>query len=61
MEPALPGRQRMAINTPASSRVHADAGILNLSRRLATVDVSLWQREETNLVAQATVGYALPG
>jgi uncharacterized protein (TIGR00369 family) len=42
-------------------RVFADARLLKLGRRLATVDVRLWQRDETWLVAQATVGYALPG
>ena len=41
--------------------VHAVARILKLGRRLATIDVRLWQRVETNLVAQATVGYAMPG
>jgi len=40
---------------------HADARLLKLGRRLATVDVQLWQDDEDNLVAQATVTYALPG
>lgn len=38
----------------------ADAHILKLGRRLATVDVRVWQRSEGRLVAQSTVGYALP-
>lgn len=40
---------------------HADARLLKLGRRLATVDVQLWQDKEDNLIAQATVTYALPG
>ena len=39
----------------------ADARLLKLGRRLATVDVVLWQDEETNIVAQSTVTYAIPG
>ncbi|HEX7871975.1 MAG TPA: PaaI family thioesterase [Sphingobium sp.] len=39
----------------------ADAVLLRLGRRLASVDVRLWQGSEDRLVAQATVGYALPG
>ena len=41
--------------------LHADARLLKLGRRLATVDVTLWQDDESNLVAQSTVTYALPG
>jgi uncharacterized protein (TIGR00369 family) len=41
--------------------VIADARLLKLGRRLASVDVRLWQRSEDRLVGQATVGYALPG
>ncbi|MDB5698979.1 MAG: thioesterase superfamily protein [Alphaproteobacteria bacterium] len=40
--------------------VIADARLLKLGRRLATVDVRLWQGDDERLVAQATVGYALP-
>ena len=40
--------------------LHADARLLKLGRRLATVDVTLWQDDEANLVAQSTVTYALP-
>jgi uncharacterized protein (TIGR00369 family) len=40
--------------------VFADARLLKLGRRLATVDVRLWQGAEDFLVAQASVGYALP-
>ena len=39
----------------------ADAHIVKLGRRLATVDVRLWQDDENALVAQSTVTYALPG
>lgn len=38
----------------------ADARLLKLGRRLATVDVRLWQEDEDRPVAQATVSYALP-
>lgn len=38
----------------------ADAHLMKLGRRLATVDVRIWQGAEDRLVAQATVGYALP-
>ncbi len=44
----------------AFATVHADARILKLGRRLATVDVRVWQESEANLVAQSTVGYAMP-
>lgn len=40
--------------------VMADATILKLGRRLATVDVRIWQRNADRIVAQSTVGYALP-
>lgn len=40
--------------------VMADARLLKLGRRLASIDVRLWQGTEDHLVAQATVGYALP-
>ena len=40
--------------------VHADAALLKLGRRLATVDVRIWQGEPENLAAQSTVTYALP-
>ena len=38
----------------------ADAHLLKLGRRLATVDVRIWQRTEERIIAQATVGYAMP-
>ncbi|MBX9644321.1 MAG: PaaI family thioesterase [Novosphingobium sp.] len=41
--------------------VHAEARLLKLGRRLATVDVVLWQDDEANIVAQSTVTYAIPG
>jgi uncharacterized protein (TIGR00369 family) len=40
--------------------VVADARLLKLGRRLATVDVRVWQGSDDHLVAQSTVGYALP-
>ena len=40
--------------------VFADARLLKLGRRMAAIDVRLWQGAEDRLVAQATVGYALP-
>jgi uncharacterized protein (TIGR00369 family) len=41
--------------------VHAEAQLLKLGRRLATVDVVLWQDDPDNIVAQSTVTYAIPG
>ncbi|QCI92568.1 PaaI family thioesterase [Novosphingobium sp. EMRT-2] len=43
------------------ARVIADARLLKLGRRLATIDVRLWQNDPDDPVAQATVTYALPG
>ena len=40
--------------------IFADARLLKLGRRLATVDVRIWQQSEDRLIAQSTVGYALP-
>jgi len=40
--------------------VVADAPLIKLGKRLATVDVRLWQDSEDRLIAQSTVGYALP-
>ena len=40
--------------------VFAEASLLKLGRRLATVDVRLWQDSDDRPIAQATVGYALP-
>jgi uncharacterized protein (TIGR00369 family) len=42
-------------------QVIADARLLKLGRRLATVDVVLWQDDEANIVGQSTVTYAIPG
>lgn len=42
------------------SRVYAEARLLRLGRRLATVDVQLYQDDPTRPVGQATVTYALP-
>ena len=41
--------------------VHADALLLKLGKRLATVDVRLWQDTEAVVLGQATVTYAIPG
>lgn len=41
--------------------VMADALLLKLGKRLATVDVRLWQDDPAQVVAQATVTYAIPG
>lgn len=38
----------------------ADAWLLKLGRRLATVDVRIWQTDESKIVAQSTVTYAIP-
>lgn len=38
----------------------ADASLIKLGRRLATVDVRLWQDDESIVLAQSTVTYALP-
>lgn len=40
--------------------VFADALLLKLGRKLASVDVRLWQGEESHIVAQSTVTYAIP-
>lgn len=40
--------------------VHADAVLFKLGRRLATVDVRLWQDDENKVLGQATVTYAIP-
>ena len=38
----------------------ADAELLKLGRRLATVDVRLWQDDPAEIIAQSTVTYAIP-
>jgi len=40
--------------------VVADARLMKLGKRLASVDVRVWQESEEQLIAQSTVGYALP-
>ena len=42
------------------SRIFAEARLLRLGRRLATVDVQLYQDDSTRPIGQATVTYALP-
>ncbi len=42
-------------------RFFAEARLLRLGRRLATVDVLLWQDDKARPVGQATVTYAIPG
>lgn len=44
----------------AAEDFHADAEIIKLGRRLATVDVRIWQGDPANIAAQSTVTYALP-
>ncbi|MAY19629.1 MAG: thioesterase [Erythrobacteraceae bacterium] len=44
----------------AARDFYADASIIKLGRRLATVDVRIWQDEPQNIAAQSTVTYALP-
>lgn len=44
----------------AARDFHADAQIIKLGRRLATVDVRIWQDDPDNICAQSTVTYALP-
>lgn len=39
---------------------YADAHLIKLGRRLATVDVRLWQDDPDWLLAQSTVTYAIP-
>lgn len=39
---------------------YADAQLIKLGRRLATVDVRLWQDDPGKVAAQSTVTYALP-
>ena len=39
---------------------YADASIIKLGRRLATIDVRLWQDDPDKIAAQSTVTYALP-
>jgi uncharacterized protein (TIGR00369 family) len=41
-------------------RIIADARLLKLGRRLATVEVRIWQEAEDRPVAHATIGYAIP-
>ena len=40
--------------------VMADARLLKLGRRIASVDVRVWQRQEERLIAQSTLSYAIP-
>ncbi len=40
--------------------VRADAVLLKLGKRLATVDVRLWQEDENKVLGQASVTYAIP-
>lgn len=41
-------------------RITADARLLKLGRRLATVEVRIWQEAQDRPVAHATIGYAIP-
>lgn len=40
--------------------IFADASLLKLGRKLASVDVRLWQGAEDHIIAQSTVTYAIP-
>jgi len=40
--------------------VFAEASLLKLGRRLATIEVRLWQDSDDRPIAHATVGYTLP-
>jgi acyl-coenzyme A thioesterase PaaI-like protein len=42
------------------ARLYAEARLLRLGRRLAAVDVLLWQDDKERPAGQATVTYALP-
>lgn len=44
----------------APGRVTADAWLVNLGRRAASVDVRLWQHFGIEPVAQALIGYVIP-
>ncbi|MDE2282330.1 MAG: PaaI family thioesterase [Actinomycetales bacterium] len=48
------------LRKPALRDVMARARVLKLGRKLAVVDVELFSRGETDLVAKAQVTYALP-
>jgi uncharacterized protein (TIGR00369 family) len=63
------GRVEMAVTTTLSvsflrpcrlEPIFVDAYLLKLGRRFASIDTRVWQSAEDHLVAQATVGYALP-
>lgn len=63
------GPQAMAVTNSLSisflrackfAPIIADAHLLKLGRRLATVDVRVWQGMDDNIIAQSTVGYSLP-
>lgn len=44
----------------AARDFYADAQLIKLGRRLATVDVRIWQNDPDTIAAQATVTYAIP-
>ncbi len=44
----------------AAKPFFADAHLIKLGRRLATVDVRIWQDDPAKLAAQSTVTYAIP-
>lgn len=44
----------------AAEPFYADAHLIKLGRRLATVDVRIWQNDPAILAAQSTVTYAIP-
>ena len=59
--PDVAEEQHARIDAVEAKAVHADAVLLKLGKRLATVDVRLWQDDESKVLAQATVTYAIPG
>ncbi len=44
----------------AARDFYADAQLIKLGRRLATVDVRIWQDDPETIAAQSTVTYAIP-
>lgn len=48
------------LRSAPARRLYADARLLKLGRRLASVDVRLWQESEDRLISQAMISCALP-
>ena len=59
---AVPSNLNMSfLRAVRAETFYADAWLIKLGRRLATVDVKLWQDDESVVLAQSTVTYAIPG